>query len=104
MKPLFAVFILATTLIGCVGHSSLSGDVFSASEAKKIQNISDGVIISIRPITIQKAGDQIPLGVIGGAVLGVLLGNTVGGATGRTLATGAGAVVGGVAGHSVQNF
>ncbi len=70
----------------------------------KVQNISYGVIISIRHITIQNSDDQILLGAIGGAVLGGLLGNTGGGATGRTLATGAGAVAGGVAGHRVQNF
>ncbi|ASX26796.1 glycine zipper 2TM domain-containing protein [Candidatus Williamhamiltonella defendens] len=104
LKPLFTVFILAITLIGCAGPGSLSGDVFSASEAKKVQNVSYGVIISIRPITIQKDGDRVPLGAIGGAVLGGLLGNTVGGGTGRTLATGAGAVAGGVAGQSAQNF
>lgn len=38
---------------------------------------------------------------IGGAVIGGLLGNTVGGGTGRTLATAAGAIAGGAAGNSI---
>ena len=38
----------------------------------------------------------------GGAVLGGFLGNTIGGGTGRSLATAAGAVAGGVAGQGVQ--
>ncbi len=42
------------------------------------------------------------IGTIGGAVIGGLLGNTIGGGTGRSLATAAGAVAGGVAGNSIE--
>lgn len=56
---------------------------------------------SITPITTQ--GNETGLGVIGGAVVGGLLGNQVGGGNGRTLATVAGAVGGGYAGHVAEN-
>ena len=42
------------------------------------------------------------LGVAGGAVVGGLLGNQVGGGTGKTIATVGGAVAGGVVGNEVQ--
>ena len=41
---------------------------------------------------------------IGGAVVGGLLGNQVGKGNGRTLATVAGAVGGGYAGHEAENY
>jgi outer membrane lipoprotein SlyB len=41
-------------------------------------------------------------GVVGGAVVGGLLGNQIGGGTGKTLATVGGAVAGGYAGNEVQ--
>lgn len=104
LKPLCTSFLLATTLTGCVGPSTLSGDVFSASQAKQVQNVSYGVITSVRHITIQKDSDGNPIAAISGAVIGGLLGNTVGGGKGKNLATGAGAVAGGIAGQSVQNL
>ena len=60
-----------------------------------------GHVTSITPISTQ--GKETGLGVIGGAVVGGLLGNQVGGGNGRTLATVAGAVGGGYAGHVAEN-
>src|SRR5690606_13237977 len=48
---------------------------------------------------VQSAARPSGLGVVGGAVVGGLLGNQVGGGSGRTLATVAGAVGGGYAGN-----
>jgi uncharacterized protein YcfJ len=42
------------------------------------------------------------VGIVGGAVVGGLLGNQIGGGTGKTLATVGGAVAGGYAGNEVQ--
>ena len=52
--------------------------------------------------TVQSQADPSGVGVVGGAVVGGLLGNQVGGGTGRTLATIAGAVGGGYAGNEVE--
>lgn len=96
------VSLVGLTLAGCANTSTLSGDVYSASQAKQVQSVSYGTITHVRQVQIQAGeGDNI-LGSIGGAVLGGFLGNTIGGGTGRSLATAAGAVAGGVAGNSIE--
>ena len=97
-----AVSLVGFTLAGCVNDNSLSGDVYSASEAKQVQNVTYGTIVNARPVQIQGGDENNVIGALGGAVLGGFLGNTVGGGTGRSLATAAGAVAGGVAGQGVQ--
>ncbi|EHD21631.1 MULTISPECIES: glycine zipper 2TM domain-containing protein [Brenneria] len=100
MKRLLVVTLAGITLAGCANTSTLSGDVYSASEAKQVQTVTYGTIVSTRPIQIQAGEDSNIIGALGGAVLGGFLGNTVGGGSGRSLATAAGAVAGGVAGQS----
>lgn len=102
MLRVLAVSMIGLSLAGCVSNSGLSGDVYSASEAKQVQNVTYGTIVHVRPVQIQGGDENNVLGAIGGAVLGGFLGNTVGGGTGRSLATAAGAVAGGVAGQGVQ--
>ncbi|QFH71339.1 outer membrane lipoprotein SlyB [Enterobacter sp. E76] len=96
------VSLVGLTLAGCVNNDSLSGDVYSASEAKQVQRVTYGTVVNVRPVQIQGDDDNNAIGAIGGAVLGGFLGNTIGGGTGRSLATAAGAVAGGVAGQGVQ--
>lgn len=101
-KRLTAVGAIALALTGCVNDNSLSGDVYSANEAKQVQSVSYGTVVSVRAVKIQSGDDSSSLGFLGGAVLGGLLGNTVGGGAGRSLATAGGAVLGGLAGQGVQ--
>lgn len=101
-KRLIVVAIAAATLAGCANTSTLSGDVYDARQAKQAQDVSYGTIVSIKPVQIQAGKDENVIGTLGGAVIGGLLGNTVGGGTGRTLATAAGAVAGGVAGSAIE--
>ncbi|MEF9385363.1 glycine zipper 2TM domain-containing protein [Ralstonia solanacearum species complex bacterium KE056] len=61
-----------------------------------------GQVTSITPITTQ--GKETGLGIVGGAVVGGLLGNQIGNGNGRTLATVAGALGGGYAGHTAENY
>lgn len=102
MKRLIVVALAGMTLAGCANNSTLSGDVYSASEAKQVQSVTYGTLVGVRPVQIQGGEDSNVIGAIGGAVLGGFLGNTVGGGSGRSLATAAGAVAGGVAGSSVE--
>lgn len=102
MLRVLAASMIGLSLAGCVSSSGLSGDVYSASEAKQVQNVTYGTIVNTRPVQIQGGDDSNVVGAIGGAVLGGFLGNTIGGGTGRSLATAAGAVAGGVAGQGVQ--
>ncbi|WP_034914565.1 MULTISPECIES: outer membrane lipoprotein SlyB [Erwinia] len=102
IKRLLIVALTGVTLAGCTNSDTLSGDVYSASEAKQVQSVSYGTLVHVRPIQIQGGDDSNVIGAIGGAVLGGFLGNTIGGGAGRSLATAAGAVAGGVAGQGVQ--
>jgi len=52
--------------------------------------------------TITKKAEGSGVGIAGGAVVGGLLGNQVGGGNGKTLATVAGAVAGGYAGNEIE--
>jgi outer membrane lipoprotein SlyB len=61
---------------------------------------SCGEVVNVRAVTNTPSGSGV--GIAGGAVVGGLLGNQVGGGTGRTLATIAGAVGGGYAGNVVE--
>lgn len=103
IKRVLVVSMVGLSLVGCVNNDTLSGDVYTASEAKQVQNVSYGTIVNVRQVQIQGGDDSNVIGAIGGAVLGGFLGNTIGGGTGRSLATAAGAVAGGVAGQGVQS-
>ncbi|WP_410015029.1 outer membrane lipoprotein SlyB [Sodalis sp. C49] len=103
MKRLLVVTLAGLTLAGCASNNSLSGDVYSANEAKQVQSVTYGTLVGVRPVQIQGGEDSNVIGAIGGAVLGGFLGNTLGGGTGRNLATAAGAVAGGVAGQGVTS-
>lgn len=59
-----------------------------------------GNVESVRSVTKRAEGSG--LGAAGGAVIGGLLGNQVGGGNGRTLATAAGAIGGAVVGNQVE--
>lgn len=103
MMRLLIVALAGMALAGCVNDNSLSGDVYSASDAKQIQTVTYGTLVGVRPVQIQGDDNTNVIGAIGGAVLGGFLGNTIGGGAGRSLATAAGAVAGGVAGQGVQS-
>ncbi|TWC71746.1 glycine zipper 2TM domain-containing protein [Herbaspirillum sp. SJZ099] len=61
---------------------------------------SCGEVVAVR--AIQHTPSTSGVGIAGGAIVGGLLGNQIGGGTGRTLATVAGAVGGGYAGNEVE--
>lgn len=103
MKRLLVVALAGITLAGCASNNTLSGDVYSASQAGRVQNVSYGTLLSVRQVQIQGGDENNVVGAIGGAVLGGMLGNTIGGGSGRRLATAGGAVAGGVAGQGVQS-
>jgi outer membrane lipoprotein SlyB len=69
-------------------------------EARNAACSNCGVVESVRKIEHRPQGSGV--GAVGGAVLGGLLGNQVGGGHGRQLATVAGAVGGAVAGNQIE--
>ncbi|SPW22198.1 Outer membrane lipoprotein slyB precursor [Cronobacter sakazakii] len=81
ISRVLVVALAGVTLAGCVNNDSLSGDVYTASEAKQVQNVTYGTVVNVRPVKIQGGDDTNVIGALGGAVLGGFLGNTVGGGT-----------------------
>lgn len=90
-KLAIAVALAATVLSGCANNTA-SGDTFTASQARQVQTVTYGSIVSARPVTIQGGNNNNVAGAIGGAVVGGFLGNTIGGGRGNSLATAGGAV------------
>lgn len=89
--------VLAAT--GCASHTS--PNTFNRSEVGRQQTVEPGTVTAVRAVTIQQQGGAIATGT--GAVLGGLAGSTVGGGRGQTAATVAGAVAGGAAGQQVAS-
>ena len=67
MLRVLAVSMIGLSLAGCVSNSGLSGDVYSASEAKQVQTVTYGTIVHVRPVQIQGGDDNNVIGAIGGA-------------------------------------
>lgn len=57
-----AVSMIGFTLAGCVSSSGLSGDVYSASEAKQVQSVTYGTIVHTRAVQIQSGDDSNAIG------------------------------------------
>ncbi|MBO1110134.1 hypothetical protein J2R62_18650, partial [Plesiomonas shigelloides] len=83
--------LMVTALAGCANTSTLSGDVYSSSQARTAQSVQFGNIVSVRPVRIQAESSGI-VGGMGGAVDGGLLGSTLGRGTGQDIATAGGAI------------
>jgi outer membrane lipoprotein SlyB len=103
IKTIAIIAVTVVTLSGCAPNRTSSGDTFTAAQARQVQTVTYGTVVSVRPVTIQGGNGNNIAGAVGGAVIGGLLGNTVGGGRGRNLTTAAGVVGGAVAGQSVQS-
>lgn len=101
VTSLIWVMTTALAVTGCANQDIYSGNVYTADQAKQVQNVVYGTLVSVRPVKIQAGNDGL-LGTIGGAVLGGVLGSAVGGGKGKDLATAAGAVAGAAAGKKAQ--
>ncbi|MES2423869.1 MAG: glycine zipper 2TM domain-containing protein [Pseudomonadota bacterium] len=87
---------LIATLLACVAMSG----AFAQSKAKQLLCDNCAMVQSVKEE--ERKGKGGAVGVIGGAVIGGLLGNQVGGGTGKTVATVGGAAAGGLVGNEVQ--
>jgi outer membrane lipoprotein SlyB len=88
-------------LLGGCANSGLSGDTYSREDARKVQQVKGGNVLSVRPVVIE--GDRKGIiGNIGGAVIGGIAGNSVGDGRGRAISTVAGAALGAVTGQVAE--
>ena len=99
MEIKLTTLLVLVSLLGA-GCASTSPNVYTQNETMRVAEVREGVVVSLRPVTI--AGNQTPwVGAGIGAVLGGLAGNAISGhSTGGTIA---GAVVGGIAGAVIEN-
>lgn len=97
---LAAMVIVVGTLVvsGCAG--SRAGNVYSRDQARTAQTVTWGTVQAVRAVRIEGTRSQV--GTASGAVVGGLAGSTVGGGTGRAIATVGGAVLGGVVGAAAE--
>jgi outer membrane lipoprotein SlyB len=90
----------SAVLTGCA-NSSLTGDTYSQSDARKVQQVEYGSVLSVKPVVIE--GDREGLvGNLGGTIIGGVAGNSVGGGNGQAIATAVGAIVGGIIGQTSE--
>ena len=102
MKITYKVYLLLISLFilsGCA--SDLTGDNYSASEARKVQSVQFGQVLSERPVVIDGRQNGV-LGSAAGGILGGVIASNVGGGNGKDIATGIGAVIGGILGQQVE--
>ena len=101
MKNMLLSTLSALALISLVGcQSSLTGDSYSRSEARKMQRVEYGIVEYLRPVKIE--GTKTPIGAGTGAAVGGVAASGIGGGKGKTIATVLGVVAGGVAGAAVE--
>ncbi len=78
----------------------LTGSSYERREARKLQTVYYGTIVSINEVTIE--GEAGPTGTIAGAAAGAAVGQTIGKGSGKTAATIIGGAAGAVAGGAIE--
>ena len=90
MKRLYTLYICLLVIAACA--ESRSGNVYTRDQARTAMTVLTGRVTGVQPVQIE--GTKSPVGVIAGGAGGAALGSTIGGGSGRTVAT----VLGGLAG------
>ena len=93
--------LITVTLIASCASNRLTGDTYSREDARKVQRVEYGQVLSVRPVIIE--GDRKGIvGNIGGTLIGGIAGNGVGDGRGQAISTIVGAAVGGIAGQAAE--
>jgi len=100
-SALAAALGAAVMLSGCANPSASSA-VYTYSQAQREQIVRLGTVESVRPVVIQQDSTT-GAGVLAAGALGGVLGNAVGGGSGRTIMTVGGAILGGIVGDVIEN-
>ena len=92
--------LLATSVAVLAACSTTSPDVIKREDAQRLSQVQDGVVLSVRPVTVD--GSQSGTGAVAGGVVGGVAGSSVGGRR-EGIAVGVlGAVAGAVAGNLIE--
>ncbi len=95
---LMATITAAALTAGCAS-GGLTGDTYSREDARKVQQVQYGSILSVKPVVIEGNREGI-IGNAGGAIIGGIAGSSVGDGRGQAIATVIGAAIGGIAGQA----
>ncbi|MBE9562371.1 MAG: glycine zipper 2TM domain-containing protein, partial [Proteobacteria bacterium] len=95
VKIILAISLITFFLGACT--TSRSGKIYKDSDALQVEDVEEGMVESVEFATIRKDGTIV--GTAGGTILGAIAASTIGGGTGKQLASVGGAIIGGVLGH-----
>ena len=99
MKRTIVASVLALgALAGCASYAPQD---YRYSEARTMESVAYGTVESVRSVRLNE--DHANVGTGAGAVIGGLLGNTLGHGNGRAVTTILGAVGGGLAGNAIEH-
>lgn len=100
------VLLVANIIATQANADTLSGSVYSGSEAMRANGVDVAVVTDVRRVTVQQQsgpiGQYAPVAI--GTLLGGLVGNTIGDGATRTAATAVLAAAGGAAGHMAGQY
>ena len=96
IRTLLALTVAATL----AASSTTSPDVISRNDAQRMSNVLDGVVLSVRPVTVE--GNQSGAGAVAGGVVGGIAGSSVGGRRESGVVGILAAVAGGVVGNAIE--
>jgi outer membrane lipoprotein SlyB len=102
VRPVLAGVGLAWAL-ALSACSTTSPDVIKPGDAQRLSQVSDAVVLGVRPVTVE--GSQSGIGAAAGAVVGGIGGSMASSHNPTSAAVGVvGAVVGGVVGNAAERF
>lgn len=100
MKSLKSLFLIVATsslmLTGCATDKAM------INNQGQVEQVKFGILQSVRP-TMVNVSNVSGLGLVSGAVVGGVLGNQIGGGSGKKWARVLGAVAGGVVGNTIES-
>lgn len=93
--------LIALLILGGCANNSLTGDTYSREDARKVQTVEFGEVMSVRPVIIEGDREGI-VGNLGGTLIGGIAGSAVGDGRGRAISTVIGSAIGGIAGQAAE--
>ncbi|AJE21195.1 hypothetical protein E0E54_01145 [Azotobacter chroococcum] len=100
-KPLLLIASFTAVMLALGGcASSLTGESYSRGEARSVQTVRMGTIVTLRPVRIE--GTKTPIGAGAGSIVGGVAGSGVGEGRGSAVAAVIGAVAGGLLGAAAE--
>ncbi len=100
-RSVLILTLSSALFLGACATGGLTGESYSRQDARQVQQVEFGSVLSARPVVIEGNKDS-AVGAVSGGVIGGIAGNSVGDGRGRVLATAVGAIVGGIVGQKVE--